>query len=250
MALLARRNAALLAGLAVLTSSCDEGLLPPAPVASIELSHTTLAVGPASTVILTATMKSANGDVLTGRTVAWSISDPAIALVSQGGTVTGVAFGVTTVTASVEGKSAQATVSVVPTNAGHLAASWKMDSFNAKQVPAAYRLLFDEPLDDGRIIAKVEIRLDSATKTMTGNATYQRRYCFTELHDDVVMYKYCWGDHGTFTLGDDVPVPLVLTSEFYQNLFTAGAVGTDGLLRLNEALWLQEELNATVWSRR
>jgi hypothetical protein len=244
-----RRGALLVAGLALLASGCNEGVAPALPVTAVELSHTEVKVGPTSSVVLTATPRAANGVALPDRPIVWTTSDPAIAIVSQSGVVTGVSFGVARVTATSDGKAADATISVVPTAAAHLAASWKMDSFGDKQLPAAYRLFFDEPVDD-RIIAKVEIRLDSATKTMTSNARYQRRYWFTELHDDVPMFRYGWGDHGQFTLGDDVPVPLVLTSEFIQNLVTAGAVGPDGRLKLNEALWLQEELYATVWSRR
>jgi hypothetical protein len=237
--------------LLALVVACEEISAPGGalPVASIDLSSTSLAVGPALSATLVATPKAADGTTVTGKEIAWSTSDPAIATVSQAGSVTGVAFGVATVTASVDGKSAQASVSVVPTNAGHLAASWRMDSFSGKTVPAAYRLYFDEPVGD-EIIAKVEIRLDSAHKIMTGAGTYQRQYCFTELHDDVAAYKYCWGDHGKFALSAQLPVSLTLTSEYIQNLFSAGIVAQDGRLTLNESLWVQEELHATVWVRR
>ena len=244
------RSSILLAACACSLTSCD--VTDPKidlPVATVELSTTTLTLGPGASNTITATPRASNGAILTGRAVAWSSADVAIATVTQAGVVTGVAFGTTTITATSEGASTLATVNVVPTQPTHLAASWKMDSFGSKQVPGAYRVFFDEPVGD-IIVAKVEIRLDSATKTMTSGAQYQRRYCFTELHDDVPMLKYCWGDHGQFSLGALLPVPLLLTSDYIQNLFTVGVVTPDGKLTLSESLWLQEELYTTVWSRR
>ena len=65
------------------------------------------------TVQLTATLKDANGNPLTGRTVAWVSSAPTIATVSQTGLVTDVADGGTaTITATSEGKSASASVTI------------------------------------------------------------------------------------------------------------------------------------------
>src|SRR5688500_5807330 len=131
----------------------------------------------------------------------------------------------------------------------HLAAAWRMESFDGQAVPAAYAIFHDVPVGD-RVVARVEIRLDSATKAMTSTATYERRYWFTELHDNVVAFKYMWGDHGRFVLGGTIPVPLTLTSEYIQNLMTPGSVRSDGRLALNEELWIGETRRATLWVRR
>lgn len=81
-------------------------------VASVTVSPptTTLAVGASAT--LTATVKASNGTVLTGRTVTWSSSAPNVATVSNSGVVTAVAAGNATITATSEGKSGTASVTV------------------------------------------------------------------------------------------------------------------------------------------
>src|SRR5207247_11057388 len=63
-----------------------------------------------------AVVKDANGNVLTGRTVTWTTSSTTIATVSASGLVTGVAVGSATITATSEGQSgtASVTVAIVP----------------------------------------------------------------------------------------------------------------------------------------
>jgi len=86
------------------------------PVASVVVSPATANVSVGGTTPLSATPKDAAGSVLTGRAVTWTSSNPAIATVSATGLVTGVAAGSATITATSEGKtgSAAVTVSVVP----------------------------------------------------------------------------------------------------------------------------------------
>jgi uncharacterized protein YjdB len=84
----------------------------PVPVASVTLTPTTATIVGGQTVQLTATVKDAAGNVLTGRTVTWSTSDAFTALVSGSGLVTGVNPGTATITATVEGRQATATVVV------------------------------------------------------------------------------------------------------------------------------------------
>ncbi len=83
------------------------------PVATVELSGVptgTLAVG--TTATLTATVRDASGNPLSGRSTTWSSSVPAVAGVA-GGTVTAMDRGTTTITATAEGRSATATITVV-----------------------------------------------------------------------------------------------------------------------------------------
>jgi len=84
------------------------------PVASVTVSPSTVALAPGDTVRLAATPKDAAGTALTGRAVAWSSSDSAVATVSASGLVTGVAVGSATVTAIVEQQRGTATVAVAP----------------------------------------------------------------------------------------------------------------------------------------
>src|SRR5438445_460839 len=82
------------------------------PVASVTVSPVTPVVLVGATVPLTATLKDAAGNVLSGRSVTWSSNAPAIATVSSTGLVTGVAAGAATIIATSEGKAATAAVTV------------------------------------------------------------------------------------------------------------------------------------------
>jgi len=83
-----------------------------APVATVTLTPSSANVAITGTVQLTATPKDANGNPLTGRAISWSSSDNTIATVSSSGLVTGVAAGTVTITATSEGKSGTASVTV------------------------------------------------------------------------------------------------------------------------------------------
>src|SRR5205814_8261687 len=87
---------------------------PPAPVASVTVSPAAPSVSVGATVQLTATLKDASGNVLTGRSVTWVSSTLGMATVSTGGFVTGVAAGPVTITATSDGQSGRATVTVNP----------------------------------------------------------------------------------------------------------------------------------------
>ncbi len=85
------------------------------PVATVEVTPNNgnfVAVG--GTLQFTATVKAADGSVLVGRPVTWTTSNAAVATVSATGLVTGVAPGTATITATSEGVSGTATVTVTP----------------------------------------------------------------------------------------------------------------------------------------
>jgi len=84
------------------------------PVASVVISPVTAVVLVGATVQLTATLKDAAGNLLSGRSVTWTSSAPAVATVSSTGLVTGVAAGAVTITATSEGKTGSAAVTVNP----------------------------------------------------------------------------------------------------------------------------------------
>src|SRR5437867_1975953 len=81
----------------------------------------TVTVDPASVTLavnqqaqLTATVRSASGKVLKGRTITWSSDAPSVASVSSTGLVKGVASGSATVIATCEGISGSSSVTVSP----------------------------------------------------------------------------------------------------------------------------------------
>ena len=80
-------------------------------VASVTVAPATNTVVIGGTVRLTATANDAAGNRLTGRQVTWSSSNTDIALVTAG-VVTSVADGLSTITATAEGKSRTASVTV------------------------------------------------------------------------------------------------------------------------------------------
>jgi alpha-tubulin suppressor-like RCC1 family protein len=82
------------------------------PVNSVSVTPDSSGMPIGSTQPLTATMRDASNNVLSGRSVAWQSSNPGVATVSSSGLVTAVALGTTTITATSEGKSAQASLAV------------------------------------------------------------------------------------------------------------------------------------------
>ena len=93
----------------------DGGPTPPttAAVATVSVSPGSPSIAPSQTVQLTATLRDAGGNQLGGRSVAWSASPSGVGTVSSSGLVTAIAEGTLSVTASSEGKSGTATVTVV-----------------------------------------------------------------------------------------------------------------------------------------
>lgn len=89
----------------------------PIPVASVAVnpSSASIVIGtlpPTNTTTLTATVKDAGGNALSGRQVVWTSSDTSKATVNQSGVVTGVAAGTATITATSEGQTGSAVITV------------------------------------------------------------------------------------------------------------------------------------------
>src|SRR6266849_2759675 len=82
------------------------------PVAAVTLSLASANLTAGQTVQLTATPKDANGNPLSGRVITWTSSAAAVAAVSGSGLVTGVVVGSATITATSEGQSGTAAVTV------------------------------------------------------------------------------------------------------------------------------------------
>lgn len=87
------------------------------PVATVTLLPASLALVVGGSATVTANLFDTNNAALTGRVVTWSSANSAVATVSATGLVTGVATGSTTVTATSEGRSATAPVTVTPNTA-------------------------------------------------------------------------------------------------------------------------------------
>src|SRR5207244_2076197 len=83
-----------------------------APVAAVTVSPAAPTVQVGQTVQLTATPRDASGNPLAGRVITWQSSNGAVASVNGSGLVTAVATGAATITATSEGQSGTAVVTV------------------------------------------------------------------------------------------------------------------------------------------
>src|SRR5881628_2050984 len=83
----------------------------PLPVAAVTVTPPTATIGVETAQYLAIT-RDAFGNPLGGRTVTWSSSNPAVATVNGAGQATGVAVGAATLTATSEGKSGTAAITV------------------------------------------------------------------------------------------------------------------------------------------
>jgi hypothetical protein len=103
--------------LAALVSGCGEATTTPgdAVVASVSVAPDSVLLAPGGQAAFNATARDADGVLITGRTVSWRVANAAVAGVSTGGTVVGVAAGVTSVTATVDGITGQGAVVVETT---------------------------------------------------------------------------------------------------------------------------------------
>ncbi len=84
----------------------------PIPAATVTLSLAQFSTYVGQATQLGVSAKDVTGGALTGRSATWSSSVPAIAAVSSQGIVTAITAGKATITATIEGKSATATVTV------------------------------------------------------------------------------------------------------------------------------------------
>ncbi len=142
----------------------------PVPVASVTVTPATASLVPTATTTLTANILDAGGATLTGRPVVWSSSAQAIATVSQAGVVTAVAIGgPVTITATSEGKSGSAQITVIPVPVG----SVEVSPGAATLVPGATAPLTATVKDaDGGVLAGRPITwTSSATATATVSQT-------------------------------------------------------------------------------
>src|SRR2546426_313895 len=82
------------------------------PVASVTMSPAAASLTVGATTQLTATPKDSNRTALSGRAVTWATSNAAVAMVSASGSVPGVASSSATITATSEGQSGTAAMTV------------------------------------------------------------------------------------------------------------------------------------------
>ncbi len=88
-------------------------LIAPVPVAAVVVAPATGSVETGATLQLSATLRDPQGKAITGRSITWSSSQPAVATVSAAGLVAAAAPGTARITAACEGKQGTGEIAVV-----------------------------------------------------------------------------------------------------------------------------------------
>jgi hypothetical protein len=94
------------------TFGIENSLATVAAVATVTISPTSATISPGKTRQFSVTLKDAAGHTLLGRVVSWKSSNPLVATVSSTGLVKALKLGSTVITATSEGKSRTASVTV------------------------------------------------------------------------------------------------------------------------------------------
>ena len=85
------------------------------PVAKVSVSLDATSLHPGQTTQASAITRDANGSVVSGRAITWSTDNAGVATVSTAGVVTAVSVGTASITATIEGKSGSAPLTVAAT---------------------------------------------------------------------------------------------------------------------------------------
>src|SRR6266540_2282050 len=158
----------------------------PAPVASVTVTPATVSMLVGAAAPLTAITLDSAGNVLSGRATAWSTSNPAVASVSGSGLVTGVVAGSATITATSEGQSGTAAISVTApvTNPGTVA-----DLAVAGVTDNSVTLSFTEVTDGTGQPASYDIRLAVGAISWSSAADVTRGTCTPPVVGSVIGAK-------------------------------------------------------------
>jgi uncharacterized protein YjdB len=159
------------------TATLAVSVLAPAP-AVVEISPATVTLAPSQTASLTATVRDASGNVLTGQSVIWGTTSPAVATVSASGVVTGVTSGTATITATAGGKTGAASVTVRSS-----IATVTLSGSSRLKVGDSYAYTATARLSDGTIVSRPVtwgiVETGRAVVTATGLVTPLQSGSFT-----------------------------------------------------------------------
>jgi hypothetical protein len=216
---------------AIVAAACgsdDTPLTGTAAVATVTVTGPTTAILVGATAPLTVVTKDASGAVVSGATVTFASSSDAIATVASTGVVTGVAPGTATITATSNGKTGTATVTV----------NSKIVNFTAALTPAGELgvTLAGNPTGSGTFTAT----LDTTTNVFTWNAT------FTGLTSNVNNghihgpFPFLATNSANVVLNFD---PSVTAGAVFTGLKTATAGSATGTVTLNAAFQSNAAVN-------
>ncbi|MEX2284962.1 MAG: Ig-like domain-containing protein [Gemmatimonadota bacterium] len=124
----------------------------PTPVATVTVTPSSSSLQPGGSVQLTATTLDAQGNTLTGRTIAWSTSNSGVSTVSTAGLVSAASAGSSTITATSEGRTGTAQITVTATAPAPVATVTVSPSNSSLQVGGTVQLIATTRDGSGNVV--------------------------------------------------------------------------------------------------
>lgn len=213
----------------------------PVPVSVIEVTGTSSEVV-GGKALYAVVLRAADGTVLTGRSLTWSVSDPSRATVDQSGLVTFLAAGPVNVIAASEGKTGTLALTVLPFSLTTVSAGFSHHTCGVS--PGGSVFCWGEnpngKLGDGTTTERLKPTLVATTVRFSKVYAGVGITCATTANGAA----YCWGPNGIGQLGtgtagaaQPTPVPAVSSQAFQAmsiahsrtcGLTTAGAISCWG----------------------
>jgi uncharacterized protein YjdB len=215
----------------------------PMPVATVNVTLTTATLAPGQGTLATASLLSSTGAALTGRAVTWSSTNPSVATVAGSGAVTAVSPGTTQITASSEGRSGFATLTVTQPPVATLTIS------GTERVKAgdAYQYTATARLGDGTVVVRpitwsvVEPGRGTITQggllTPAGIGAMTVRATVDGVTFNGAVTSYDWTLVSGQTVSAFLPADLPITNKFGQSEFPELVISC-GLASGNFLLWV------------
>jgi uncharacterized protein YjdB len=182
------------------------------PVATVTVALASSSLNPGQTTQATATTRDASNNVLTGRSVSWSTSNPSVATVSASGLVTAVAVGTAQIIATSETKTGAANLTVAaapPVPVASVSVALAASSRNPGQTTQATATLRDA---NNNVLTGRAITWSSGTP---GVATVSPSGLVTALAvGTAAIIASCEGQSGsaTLTVTAATPAPVATVS--------------------------------------
>lgn len=153
--------------------------VPPAIVASVEITPLALYVEEGTQHSITATARAASGDEIAGRTVHWFSLDPTLATVSGSGVVTAVRAGTTKIQAEVDGVRAAMTVTVLAkaSNVAH----YRLTGVDGAALPGAVEITTYQ--DESGVTHYLKTVAISGSLTLYHDSGTYEQGVFVEVYD-------------------------------------------------------------------
>lgn len=197
--------------------SVADGVVPPAPVATVSVSLGATSLNPGQTTQATATPRDANNNVLTGRAVTWSSSNTGVASVNASGLVTAVAQGTAQIIGTSEGTTGNATLTVAappPVPVASVSVSLAASSLNPGQTTQATATTRDA---NNNVLTGRSITWSSSN---TAVATVSSSGLVTALAVGTVqIIAACEGKtaSGSLTVASAAPAPVATVTVSFNN---------------------------------